>query len=239
MTDATDSYRLPRTSRHVMAASCWLTSWGLKAVWIRLLELDGGPEGAFISDASLAQSLGLDAGTAKNYRFHLRSLGLARTFPRPGARQYGWVMQLPEVAIPGERETHVEVRRRAPELAKVLDVFLASRNPQMAPAAMQGLPQPQPPTGGSRNPGSPSSTQERGVGGRTPPSVVQSKAQLLPAVTQTEEGVVAKATRARKESEQLGMPEMELRVVEGGQRSDNPTIRAAMDALADRLADTA
>ena len=241
-------YRLPRTADLVMAAVlATILPWGLKAVWIRLLPLDAGPEGAFISDESLGEGLGLDAGTAKNYRFELRRLGLARTFPRSDTRQYGWVLQLPDGARPREGQSRNEVRLRAPGLARILEVWLLQRHPELAPAATPGLHQPQSPDGGSRRPRSASSTRERGVGGRTPSSVVQSEAQLPPAVTSKEAGVGAKAPTTRKEnndlnsSEQLGMPEIELRmgVVEGAPRSTDPTIRSAIDELDRRLEETA
>lgn len=195
------SERLPRPSRHVIMASRHRAlPWGVKAVWLRLLDLDRGSEGAFISDASLGESLGLDVGTAKNYRFHLRSLGLAKTFPRPGARQYGWVMHLPAVACPGEHEKDADVRgKRAALLAKALDEFLDSRNAGIATGASPPLLQEQSRDCDSINSNSASSAPERGVGVRTPTSVVQSKAQLPPTVTQTEEGVVAEATGERVE----------------------------------------
>jgi len=175
--------------------------WGVKAVFLRLLDLDRGPEGAFISDASLGESLGLDAGTVKNYRFHLRSLGLAVTFPREGARQFGWVMQLPAIACPGDYEKDAAVRgQRATALAKALDEFLSHRNAGIAPEAIPRLPQEQPRDCRSDASSSASSTPERGEGVRGPPSAVQSKAQLPPAVTQTEDGVVAEATGQRMES---------------------------------------
>jgi hypothetical protein len=173
--------------------------WGVKAVFLRLLDLDRGPEGAFISDASLGESLGLDAGTVKNYRFHLRSLGLAVTFPREGARQFGWVMQLPAIACPGSLEKDAEVRgKRAGALAKALDDWLDS-NPEIAAEAMPRLPQEQSRDCRSAEAQSASSAPERGVGVRGPPSEVQSKAQLPPAVTQTEDGVGAKAPGKRME----------------------------------------
>ena len=55
----------------------------------------------------------------------------------------------------------------------------------------------------------------------------------------------AKAPTARKENrdlrstEQLGMPEIELRVVPGGQPSTDPTIRAAIADMVQHLEDTA
>jgi hypothetical protein len=242
-------YRLPRTADLVMAAVlATILPWGIKAVWIRLLPLDGGPEGAYISDESLGESLGLDPGTAKNYRFELRRLGLARTFPRAGTRQYGWVLQLPDAARPREGQSREAVRPRAPALARRLEGWLLERHPELAPAATRGLPQPQSPDGRSHRASSASSIRERGVGGRTPSSVVQSEAPLPPAVTSKESGVGAKAPTARKEhkdlresDQQLGMPEIELRmgVIEGAGRSTDPEIRAAMAELDQRLEGTA
>jgi hypothetical protein len=228
------TYRLPRTSDLVMSAvNAQILPWGIKAVWIRMLPLDGGPEGTYISDASLAEGLGLDAGTARNYRYELRRLGLARSFPRPGAKQYGWVLILPEVARPREGEPRGMVRRRAPALARILEVWLLTCHPELAPHL-------QSPDNTSPNGRSASSLSSR----KDPAVVVQSEAQLPPAVTSNEEGVVAKATgttrrengRRSEQSEQLGMTAFELRVEPGTPRTNDPRIRSAIDKLKERLA---
>lgn len=236
MSDDLD-YRLPRTSDLVMSAvNARILPWGIKAVWIRMLPLDGGPEGVFMSDESLAEGLGLDAGTARNYRYELRRLGLARSFPRPGAKQYGWVLILPEDARPREGEPRGMVRRRAPALARILEVWLLKGHPELTPDLQ------------SPDDTSPKSRSASSLSSRKDPAVVvQSEAPLPPAVTSNEKGVVAKATgttrkenrRGSEQSEQLGMTALELRIVPGTPRTDDPVVRAAIDELHQRLEDTA
>lgn len=183
--------RLPRSARFVMGASRFF-AWGVKAVWIELLALDRGPEGAWINDPSLAEVVGLDAGTVKNYRFLLRQLGLARTVARPGGRQVGWIMQLPPAATPGDAEKQVW-GKRAVFLAGLLDAHLEAinRNPDIAPVATSALRSSQ----RGRGDRSASSARERGEGGSPPGSVVPTEGQLPAAVPSLETGVGAHAPR--------------------------------------------
>lgn len=112
--------KLPFAATHVIRASRGL-SWGEKAVWLELWALDNGPEGAWISDQSLASRLGLEDRTVKNYRFGLRARRLAVTVPRPGARQVGWVMTLPAIAVPRATRAAGDI---AVSCAQALDKYL-------------------------------------------------------------------------------------------------------------------
>jgi hypothetical protein len=135
------------------------------------------------------------------------------------------VMLLPEAATPGASEPNAAVRRRAHLLAKVLDDWLnahqqsrgcARSNPEIALGEKSGLQQPQPRDCGSDSSGSAGSVHERGVGGRIPPSVIQSEAQLPPAVTRNDEGVGAdapgKRTRRGVETATLTEPREDFEV---------------------------
>ena len=62
----------------------------------------GGPDGAYISHASLAARLGnkLKAGTISRIRQRLKRLTLHDTIRRPDARNLGWVTTLPRICVP-------------------------------------------------------------------------------------------------------------------------------------------
>ena len=183
--------KLPYSARFVVRASRVLT-WGEKAVWEELFSLDLGPDGAWISDASLAECLGLDAGTVKNYRFGLRRRKIAQTIPRPGTAQVGWVMRLPAGAAPSDKERKVW-GKRAVALALVLDGHLRSMDgtaggalvatPDVRPSPRRGI--------DGRNTEIADSAAALGGKGGNPTSVSMRKAQLPPAVR--EEGVGARA----------------------------------------------
>jgi hypothetical protein len=194
--------RLPYSASFVVRASRVL-NWGEKAVWQELWSLDKGPEGAWISDRSLGECLGLDEGTVKNYRFGLRRRQLAVTVPRPGARQVGWVVRLPAAAVPGAHEKRVW-GKRAVELALILDGHLRTMDGKAGGAMEATSDPPSSPhiRGVVRNTGV---AGARGVGGRGEPSSSASlrETQLPPAVRQV--GVGAHAPKAKDgEAESVG-----------------------------------
>jgi hypothetical protein len=205
---------------------------GEKVVWYHTWAMDqGGADGCYMGDQSLADRIGLKIRTVEQLRYRLRALGLLVSFKRAEGDNTGWIAVLPLGCKPSSGRA---AGREAFTLAEKLDGYLCERDPDRATAVAEKATCIAP-NGPRRSPGSLSS-------GKAVAVVVQSEAQLPPAVTSTEDGVVARATRARKEdrdprlSEQLGMPAMEFRVIPGAAPSDDPVIRAALDELGRRLA---
>lgn len=111
---------LPARAMSVIKASRVL-SLGEKVVWCEQWPLDG-LEGAYISDESLADRLGMSEASVKQIRWRLKQMGLTRTIPRPGARQVGHRLQLPRICVPAPKASVNEVMLLVRELDSELRV---------------------------------------------------------------------------------------------------------------------
>ena len=210
---------------------------GEKVVWYHTWGLDQeSADACYMGDQSLSDRLGLKIRTIQQLRYRLRALGLLMSFKRVEGDNLGWVAVLPTGCTPS---TPRAAGKESFELAKKLDSYLKAKDPARATRVAEKAMS----IASDRATASPSSLSSR----KNPVVLLQSEAQLPPSVTSTEEGVVAKATRTtRREnkdlssSEQLGIPEIELRMsVIQGERSSDPVIRAAVDELKQRLEETA
>lgn len=89
-------------------------------VWLEDHAFDRGPEGAYVSAASVAARWGgsIAPKTVELARNRLKLLGLHEKVPRPGARNvFGWFAILPAGCLPArERTTSAEVDRLARRL---------------------------------------------------------------------------------------------------------------------------
>lgn len=191
--------KLPFAATHVVSASRVL-SWGVKSVWLATHALDQGPEGAWISNESLAARLGLSPRTVKNYRAALSQIvpsehRLLITVPRPGARQVGWVATLPRACVPHANRIAGEA---AVALAAVLDGLLResgwTQNVDLS-GLIGGAAQ-DPPDGPQRTHGRDRAAAALGGKGGVPASASSSEAQLRPAVKQFGEGAHAPKAEA-------------------------------------------
>lgn len=111
---------LPARALSVIKGSRVLTP-GEKLVWCEQHPLDG-PEGAYISDASLGERLGMSEDSVKQIRWRLKQKGLSRTIPRPGGRQVGHRLQLPLLCVPDPRASVNEIMMLVRELDSELRV---------------------------------------------------------------------------------------------------------------------
>lgn len=167
--------------------------------------MDNGPEGAWISNASLADRLGLEERTVKNCRIQLRKDGLLFPVPREGARQVGWVFTLPAAAVPHDRRTGGAA---ASKLGQVLDGHL--REQRGLPGDLKGLatgtmkvpdpgpasvPKEGPSRSRNRDHQGTECEQEGGQGGDPPTSSLLTESQLHPAVTDLKDGEVSHETQ--------------------------------------------
>ena len=164
-----------------------------------------------MSHASLADRLGMEIRSVEELRNRLRRLGLMLTIQRGEGTQPGWRSMLPDQFQPPPKKG---AGVGASVLAEKLDAWLREKDP-------------------GRNTHCPSTTtvvvpapvaEVAALGGRgESPTSSSSEAQLPPAVTSKqdggEEGVRGRARKARGEkadSEQLGMPALQLQKIEGG-----------------------
>ncbi len=189
--------KLPFAATLVLRAASELTL-AEKVVWLEDHAFDRGPEGAYVSAASVAARWGgsIAPKTVECARNRLKLLGLHERIPRPGARNvFGWFSTLPPGCAPvTERPSQEEIARLAARLDEHLrrigDLRLESGQTDG-----RTVERPLPGQYADHRPGS--GLPGRGVGGRaTPPFASPIEDQLPPVV---EDGTGARAPTARME----------------------------------------
>jgi len=187
--------KLPFAATLVVRAASQLTL-SEKVVWLEDHAFDRGPEGAYVSAASVAARWGgsIAPKTVENARHRLRVAGLHDRVPRPGARNvFGWFSILPPGCAPViERPSPEEIAR----LARRLDDHIRRLGHPRLESGQTTLPiEDRPPAGGGSDHRPGSGVSGRGVGGREAlPSASPSEAQFPPAVR--EDGMGADAPEA-------------------------------------------
>jgi hypothetical protein len=187
--------KLPFAATLVVRAAHELTL-SEKLVWLEDHAFDRGPEGAYVSAASVAARWGgsIAPKTVENARNRLKLLGLHEKVERAGARNvFGWFATLPGGCAPViERPSTEEIAR----LGRRLDDHIRRLGHPRLESGQTTLPiEDRPPSGGGSDHRPGSGVSRRGVGGRkAPPSALPSEAQLHPAVRQ--DGVGADAPEA-------------------------------------------
>lgn len=206
--------RLSKAATLVVWACPYLTE-AQKLVWFHHWDLDrDDPDGCYMKAESMSARLGgtVSARTIEDFRGWLRSRDLAVGFPRPGCRQFGWIMTLPKLFMPTSDRVSEVAGQMAERLGRELAEHLRRRDDGLGLEGSAGQRVKPPPqrgstvrsrTGVGSAPERSVSPVEGGKGGALPPLDSEREAQLPPRLrssgltTNAEDGVVAHATEKR------------------------------------------